>query len=86
MREKSKAPVNARHHARIRLSFSPYFCIIIPEGIDIRAYAIKKEKGSNPVMVPVNEKLSLTFGFIEPRILVRNEIAKNTRKIRLDRK
>jgi hypothetical protein len=56
--------------------------MIIPAGIDIRPYAIKNENGSIPVIVPVSEKLSLTFGFIEPRIFVRNEIAKKIRKIR----
>ena len=37
-------------------------------------------------MVPFKEKLSLTFGLIEPRILVKNEIAKKMRKIRPTRK
>jgi hypothetical protein len=83
--ENNNAPASARNQAKTRLGFSPYFCTIIPEGIDIKAYAIKKEKGSNPVIVPVKEKLSLTFGFIEPRIFVRNEIAKKIRKIRLTR-
>ena len=32
-------------------------------------------------MVPLNEKLSLTLGLIDPRILVTNEIAKKIRKI-----
>jgi len=59
--------------------------MIIPEGIDIRAYAIKNENGSIPVSVPLNVKLSLTFGFIEPRMLVRKEIAKKIRKIRATR-
>jgi len=35
--------------------------------------------------VPFREKLSLTFGLIEPRIFVRNEIAKKIRKIRMTR-
>jgi hypothetical protein len=46
---------------------------------------MKNEKGSIPVIVPLREKLSLTFGFIEPRMLVRNEIAKKIRKIRTTR-
>jgi hypothetical protein len=56
--------------------------MIIPAGIDINPYAIKKEKGSIPVIVPVKEKLSLTLGFIEPSMFVRKEIAKKIRKIR----
>jgi hypothetical protein len=42
---------------------------------------MKKENGNKPVIVPFNEKLSETFGFIEPRMLVRNEIAKKIKKI-----
>jgi hypothetical protein len=60
--------------------------MIIPEGIDIKAYAIKKEKGSKPVIVPLSAKLSLTFGLIEPRIFVRKEMAKKIRKIKTTRK
>jgi hypothetical protein len=56
--------------------------MIIPAGIDINPYAIKKENGSIPVIVPVREKLSLTLGFIDPRIFVRKEMAKKIRKIR----
>jgi len=56
--------------------------MIIPAGIDINPYAIKNENGSIPVMVPVREKLSLTLGFIDPRIFVRKEMAKKIRKIR----
>jgi hypothetical protein len=55
--------------------------MIIPAGIDIKPYAIKKEKGSIPVIVPVRVKLSVTLGLIEPRIFVRNEMAKKIRKI-----
>jgi hypothetical protein len=55
--------------------------MIIPPGIDIKPYAMKNENGSIPVIVPVNLKLSLTFGLIEPRMLVKNEIAKKIRKI-----
>jgi hypothetical protein len=84
-RENKSAPEKARIHAKTRLFFSSYFCTIIPEGIDIKAYAIKNENGSIPVMVPLSLKLSLTFGFIEPRIFVKNEIAKNIRKIRRTR-
>jgi hypothetical protein len=46
---------------------------------------MKKENGSNPVIVPVNEKLSLTFGLIDPRMFVRNEMAKKIKKIRMTR-
>lgn len=46
---------------------------------------MKKENGSNPVIVPVNEKLSLTFGLIEPSMFVRNDIAKKIKKIRTTR-
>jgi hypothetical protein len=81
IRENSRAPENARIHASTKLIFSSYFCTIIPEGIDIKAYAIKNEKGSSPVIVPFSEKLSLTLGLIEPRILVRNEMAKNMKKM-----
>jgi hypothetical protein len=84
-RENNSAPENASTHARIKLFFSSYFWTIIPEGIDIKAYAIKKENGSNPVIVPFKEKLSLTFGLIEPRILVKKEMAKKIRKIRITR-
>jgi len=56
--------------------------MIIPAGIDISPYAIKNENGSIPVIVPVREKLSLTFGFIEPKIFVRKEMAKKIRKMR----
>jgi hypothetical protein len=56
--------------------------MIIPAGIDINPYAIKNENGSIPVIVPVKEKLSLTFGLIDPRIFVRKEMAKKIRKIR----
>ena len=55
--------------------------MIIPEGIDIKAYAIKNEKGSIPVNVPLKVKLSLTLGLIDPRIFVRKEMAKKIRKI-----
>jgi hypothetical protein len=55
--------------------------MIIPPGIDNKPYAMKNENGSIPVIVPVNLKLSLTFGLIEPRMLVKNEIAKKIRKI-----
>jgi hypothetical protein len=50
--------------------------------MDINPYAIKNENGSIPVMVPVREKLSLTLGFIDPRMFVRKEMAKKIRKIR----
>lgn len=83
--ENNSAPENARIQARIKLFFSLYFCTNIPDGIDIKAYAMKKENGSNPVIVPFREKLSLTFGLIEPRILVKKEIAKKIRKIRITR-
>jgi hypothetical protein len=83
--ENNKAPKNARIHARIRLFFSSYFCTIIPEGIDIKAYAIKNENGSKPVIVPFSVKLSLTFGLMDPRILVKNEIAKKIKKISITR-
>jgi hypothetical protein len=46
---------------------------------------MKKEKGSKPVIVPVNEKLSLTFGLMDPRMFVRNEIAKKMKKIKMTR-
>jgi hypothetical protein len=79
------APEKARDQAKTILFFSSYFWTIIPEGIDIKAYAMKKENGSNPVIVPFKEKLSLTFGFIEPRMFVRKEIAKKIRKIKVTR-
>jgi len=53
--------------------------------MDIMAYAMKKEKGNRPVNVPDKTKLSLTFGLMEPRMFVRNEMAKKTRKIRMSR-
>ena len=84
-RENRRAPVKARIQAKTRLFFSLYFCTIIPEGIDIKAYAIKNENGSNPVIVPFRAKLSLTFGLIEPSILVRKDMAKKTKKIRITR-
>jgi hypothetical protein len=83
--ENNIAPENARNHARTRLFFSSYFCTNIPEGIDINAYAIKNEKGNKPVMVPFRVKLSLTFGFMDPRILVKKEIAKKIKKISITR-
>lgn len=83
--ENRRAPPNASIQANIRLFFSSYFCTIIPDGIDINAYAIKNENGSNPVIVPFSEKLSLTFGFIDPSIFVKNEIAKKMKKIRITR-
>jgi hypothetical protein len=83
--ENRSAPHKARIHAKTRLFFSSYFCTIIPDGIDIKAYAIKNENGSSPVIVPFREKLSLTFGFIEPRIFVRKDMAKKIRKIRITR-
>jgi len=46
---------------------------------------MKNENGNNPVIVPLREKLSLTFGLIEPRILVKNDIAKKIKKIRTTR-
>jgi hypothetical protein len=85
LKENNRAPDKARIHAKTRLFFSSYFCTIIPEGIDIKAYAIKNENGSRPVMVPFRVKLSLTLGFIEPRILVKKEIAKKIRKMRITR-
>jgi hypothetical protein len=53
--------------------------------MDMMAYAMKKEKGNIPVSVPESEKLSLTFGLMEPRMFVRKEMAKKTRKIRISR-
>ena len=53
--------------------------------MDMMAYAMKKEKGNIPVNVPDRAKLSLTFGLMEPRMFVRNEIAKKTRKIRMSK-
>ena len=44
---------------------------------------MKNEKGNKPVIAPFREKLSLTLGLIEPRIFVRNEIAKKMKKIRI---
>jgi len=79
--ENKRAPQKARIQAKTRLFFSSYFCTIIPEGIDIKAYAMKNEKGNSPVIAPLRSKLSLTFGLIEPRILVRKEIAKKIKKI-----
>lgn len=84
-RENNKAPEKAKIQASTRLFFSSYRCTIMPEGIDIKAYAIKNEKGSNPVIVPVSEKLSLTFGLIEPSIFVRKDIAKKIRNMRRTR-
>ena len=46
---------------------------------------MKNEKGNIPVSVPESLKLSVTLGLMEPRILVRNEMAKNIRKIRIMR-
>jgi hypothetical protein len=79
--ENIRAPETESIQARVRLFFSRYFCISMPAGIDIKPYAIKKEKGSIPVIVPLSVKLSLTFGLIDPRILVTKEITKNIRKI-----
>jgi hypothetical protein len=83
--ENKSAPESASIHAKTRLFFSSYFCTIIPDGIDINAYAMKNEKGRSPVIVPFSVKLSLTFGLIEPRIFVRNEIAKKIKKMRITR-
>ena len=47
--------------------------------------AIKKENDSNPVIAPFSSKLSLTFGFIDPGILVKKEISKKIRKIKMTR-
>lgn len=44
---------------------------------------MKNEKGKRPVIVPFREKLSLTFGFIEPSMFVKKEIAKKIRKTRM---
>jgi len=82
-RENKSAPDNESIQANIRHFFSPNFWIIIPEGIDIKAYAIKNENGSIPVNVPLKVKLSLTLGLIDPRMFVKNEIAKKIRKIRM---
>jgi len=79
--ENNRAPEKERIQARVRLFFSRYFWISIPAGMDIKPYAIKNEKGSIPVMVPLSVKLSLTLGLIDPRILVTNEITKKIRKI-----
>jgi len=79
--ENNSAPEKERIQARVRLFFSRYFCISMPAGIDIKPYAIKNEKGSIPVIVPLSVKLSLTLGLIDPRIFVTKEITKNIRKI-----
>jgi hypothetical protein len=46
---------------------------------------MKNEKGNIPVIVPESAKLSVTLGLMEPRILVRKEMAKKTRNIRIRR-
>jgi len=46
---------------------------------------MKNEKGNIPVIVPESLKLSVTLGLMDPRILVKKEIAKKTRKIRIRR-
>ena len=46
---------------------------------------MKNENGNIPVRVPESLKLSVTLGLMEPRILVRKEIAKKIRKIRIRR-
>lgn len=51
----------------------------------MKTNAMKKEKENSPVIVPFKEKLSMTFGLIEPRILVRKDMAKNIKKIRKTR-
>ena len=43
---------------------------------------MKNEKGNIPVIVPESLKLSVTLGLMDPRILVKKEMAKKTRKIR----
>jgi hypothetical protein len=57
---------------------SLYFSDKNPAGMDIMPYAIKKVKGNNPVNVRLRSKLSLTSTMMEFRMLVMNEITKNT--------
>jgi hypothetical protein len=57
---------------------SLHFSVRNPAGMDIIPYAIKKVKGKSPVNVRLRSKLSFTSTMIEFRILVMNEITKNT--------
>lgn len=57
---------------------SLYFSDKNPAGMDIIPYAIKNVNGKNPVEVRLKSKLSLTSTIIEFRMLVMNDITKNT--------
>tara|TARA_Y100000815_G_scaffold147575_1_gene133471 strand:+ start:2382 stop:2705 length:324 start_codon:yes stop_codon:yes gene_type:complete len=57
---------------------SLYFSDKKPAGMDMMPYAIKKVNGNRPVKVRLRSKLSLTSTIMEFRILVMNEITKNT--------
>jgi len=74
----AKAPDDARINATNMTFFSLYFSTNIPAGIDMIPYAEKKAKVINPKEENSRLKLSFIPGFSAPKILVRNEITKNT--------
>jgi hypothetical protein len=79
----SIAPPKANKKALISKDFSGNFSTNIPEGMDMTPYATKKAKGRNPANPILRLKLSMISGIIGPRILVRKEMTKNIRKIRM---
>ena len=76
------APNKANKKAKSINLFSPYFSNIKPEGIDIKPYAIKNEKGKKPAIVSLSSKLFDTLGFSAPNMLVKKEMTKKVIRIR----
>jgi len=59
-----------------------YFSIIIPEGIDMTPYAMKKAKGKKATKVKLKLKPLIKSGIKGPIIFVKKEITKNVSRIR----
>jgi len=76
---KSNEPKKARKKEQIKTLFSPYFSSNIPAGIDIGPYAIKNAKGINPTRASLKSNVLFISGLSGLRILVKNEIIKNTK-------
>src|SRR5690606_5795577 len=79
----SNAPTNASPNARTITRLPVYFSCSRPAGIDMMPYATKNENGKNPASPTLSEKLLMMSGMIGPRIFVRKDMTKNTRRIRM---
>ena len=82
MIEKERAPKAERKKAKIITFFSPIYSTKKPEGIDITPYAKKNEKGRKAAIDKLKLNALIISGTRGPMMFVKNEITKNTNKIK----